>query len=83
MKNRDESFLPFVNIFFHSKDMIVQRFGNLRKNCGKENVKISLNEEKNFMSLLGPRRRTNIYRKFKSVVAVALFVRIKQNFAHV
>ena len=36
VNNREEGFLPFVNICFHSKDMSFQSLGNLEEKCEKK-----------------------------------------------
>ena len=36
IKNRKESFLPFVDIYFRSSDMSFQSLKNLEKKCDKK-----------------------------------------------
>ena len=72
MENRKESFLPFVDICFRSRDMGFQSLGNLEKNA-KRQLSILCHFNKN----CDVTSRTSTCSIFKSNVVQALLVRIK------
>ena len=72
VKNQEESFLPFVDICFRSRDMSFQSLRNLEKKCDKKlNIMCPFNKNTDVTA------RICIYSIFKSHVIQTFLVRIK------
>ena len=69
MGNRKESFLPFVDISFRSRDMSFQSLGNLEKKCEKKIEHLC-----SFNKSCDVKSRTSTYSIFKSNVIQVLCI---------